>query len=211
MSIADLRKDYSRASLTEADVDPDPIRQFSVWFRQALDAGIPEANAMSVATVGADGRPSSRILLIKDVDNEGFTWFTNYASRKGRELAIQPHAALLFHWVELERQVRIEGRVEKLPDAQSDAYFQSRPLKSRLGALASAQSEPVASREALEQRFAEVEAAHGEQPARPPHWGGYRLVPDRVEFWQGRPSRLHDRILYTRGADGAWRRERLQP
>jgi pyridoxamine 5'-phosphate oxidase len=211
MSIADLRKDYSRASLTEADVDPDPIRQFSVWFRQALDAGIPEANAMSVATVGADGRPSSRILLIKDVDNEGFTWFTNYASRKGRELALQPHAALLFHWVELERQVRIEGRVEKLPDAQSDAYFQSRPLKSRLGALASAQSEPVASREALEQRFAEVEAAHGEQPARPPHWGGYRLVPDRVEFWQGRPSRLHDRILYTRGADGAWRRERLQP
>lgn len=211
MSIADLRKDYSRASLTEADVDPDPIRQFSVWFRQALDAGIPEANAMSVATVGADGRPSSRILLIKDVDNEGFTWFTNYASRKGRELAIQPHAALLFHWVELERQVRIEGRVEKLPDAQSDAYFQSRPLKSRIGALASAQSEPVASREVLEQRFAEVEAAHGEQPARPPHWGGYRLVPDRVEFWQGRPSRLHDRILYTRGADGAWRRERLQP
>jgi pyridoxamine 5'-phosphate oxidase len=211
MSIADLRKDYSRASLTEADVDPDPIRQFSVWFRQALDAGIPEANAMSVATVGADGRPSSRILLIKDVDNEGFTWFTNYASRKGRELALQPHAALLFHWVELERQVRIEGRVEKLPDAQSDAYFQSRPLKSRLGALASAQSEPVASREVLEQRFAEVEAAHGEQPARPPHWGGYRLVPDRVEFWQGRPSRLHDRILYTRGAEGAWRRERLQP
>jgi pyridoxamine 5'-phosphate oxidase len=211
MSIADLRKDYSRASLTEADVDPDPIRQFSVWFRQALDAGIPEANAMSVATVGADGRPSSRILLIKDVDSEGFTWFTNYASRKGRELALQPHAALLFHWVELERQVRIEGRVEKLPDAQSDAYFQSRPLKSRLGALASAQSEPVASREVLEQRFAEVEAAHGEQPARPPHWGGYRLVPDRVEFWQGRPSRLHDRILYTRGADGAWRRERLQP
>ena len=211
MSIADLRKDYSRASLTEADVDPDPVRQFSVWFRQALDAGIPEANAMSVATVGADGRPSSRILLIKDVDSEGFTWFTNYASRKGRELAVQPHAALLFHWVELERQVRIEGRVEKLPDAQSDAYFQSRPLKSRIGALASAQSEPVASREALEQQFAEAESAYGEEPVRPPHWGGYRLVPDRVEFWQGRPSRLHDRILYTRGADGAWRRERLQP
>ena len=211
MSIADLRKDYSRASLTEGDVDPDPIRQFSVWFRQALDAGIPEANAMSVATVGANGRPSSRILLIKDVDSEGFTWFTNYASRKGRELAVQPHAALLFHWVELERQVRIEGRVEKLPDAQSDAYFQSRPLKSRIGALASAQSEPVASREALEQQFAEAESAYGEEPVRPPHWGGYRLVPDRVEFWQGRPSRLHDRILYLRGADGAWRRERLQP
>ena len=211
MSIADLRKDYSRASLTETEVDPDPIRQFSIWFRQALDAGVPEANAMSVATVGADGRPSSRILLIKDVDDDGFTWFTNYASRKGRELAIHPYAALLFHWIELERQVRIEGRVEQLPDAQSDAYFQSRPLNSRLGALASAQSEPIASREALEQRFADTEAAHGEQPVRPAHWGGYRLVPDRVEFWQGRPSRLHDRILYTRQADGGWRRERLQP
>ena len=211
MSIADLRKDYSRASLTEADIDPDPVRQFSVWFRQALDAGVAEANAMSVATVGADGRPSSRILLIKDVDDQGFTWFTNYASRKGRELAIHPYAALLFHWVELERQVRIEGRVDKLPAAQSDAYFQSRPLMSRLGAIASAQSEPVASREALERRFAEVEAAQGEQPQRPAHWGGYRLVPDRIEFWQGRPSRLHDRILYTRAADGGWRRERLQP
>lgn len=211
MSIADLRKDYSHASLTEADVDPDPIRQFSIWFEQALEAGIPEANAMSVATVGADGRPSSRILLIKDVDSKGFTWFTNYASRKGRELAVHPHAALLFHWVELERQVRIEGRVQKLPDAQSDAYFQSRPLKSRLGAIASAQSEPVDSRETLEQRFADAEAAHGDHPVRPAHWGGYRLVPDRIEFWQGRPSRLHDRILYTRCADGGWRRERLQP
>ena len=211
MSIADLRKDYRRASLTEDDVDADPVRQFSVWFRQALDAGVAEANAMSVATVGADGRPSSRILLIKDVDEEGFTWFTNYASRKGRELAIHPHAALLFHWVELERQVRIEGRVDKLPAERSDAYFQSRPLPSRLGAIASAQSEPIASREALEHRYAEAEAAHGGQPQRPAHWGGYRLVPDRVEFWQGRPSRLHDRILYTRAADGAWRRERLQP
>ncbi len=211
MSIADLRKDYSRASLTEADVDPDPIRQFSLWFGQAMEAGVPEANAMSVATVGADSRPSSRILLIKDVDADGFTWFTNYASRKGRELAIHPYAALLFHWVELERQVRIEGRVEKLPDAQSDAYFQSRPLKSQLGALASQQSEPIASRDALEQQLREVEAAHGEQPVRPPHWGGYRLVPDRIEFWQGRPSRLHDRIVYTRQESGAWRRERLQP
>ena len=211
MTIADLRKDYRRASLTESDVDPDPIRQFSLWFRQAMDAGLPEPNAMGVATVGADGRPSSRILLIKDVGAEGFSWFTNYASRKGRELAIHPYAALLFHWVELERQVRIEGRVEKLPDDQSDAYFQSRPLGSRLGALASAQSEPIASREALEQQFSEAEAAYGEQPVRPAHWGGYRLMPDRIEFWQGRPSRLHDRILYTRLDDDAWRRERLQP
>ena len=211
MSIADLRKDYSHASLSEADVDPDPLRQFSTWFHQALDAGIPEANAMSVATVGDDGRPSSRILLIKDFDSDGFTWFTNYASRKGRELQAHPYAALLFHWVELERQVRIEGRVERLPDAQSDAYFQSRPLQSRLGALASAQSEPIADRELLEQQFAQAEAEFGDEPTRPPHWGGYRLVPDRVEFWQGRPSRLHDRILYTRQTDGAWRRERLQP
>ena len=211
MSIADLRKDYSRASLTKADVDPDPIRQFSTWFRQALEAGIPEANAMSVATVGDDGRPSSRILLIKDFDSDGFTWFTNYASRKGRELQAHPYAALLFHWVELERQVRIEGRVERLSEAQSDAYFQSRPLQSRLGALASAQSEPIADRLLLEQQFAEAEAEFGDEPTRPAHWGGYRLVPDRVEFWQGRPSRLHDRILYTRQTDGAWRRERLQP
>jgi pyridoxamine 5'-phosphate oxidase len=211
MSIADLRKDYSRASLTEADVDPDPIRQFSLWFGQAMESGVPEANAMSVATVGADGRPSSRILLIKDFNRDGFTWFTNYRSRKGRDLESQPYAALLFHWVELERQVRIEGRVEKLAPEQNDAYFHSRPLNSRLGALASDQSETIASRDMLEQRFAQTAESHGDQPVRPAHWGGYRLVPDRVEFWQGRPSRLHDRILYTRQQDGAWRTERLQP
>jgi pyridoxamine 5'-phosphate oxidase len=211
MSIADLRKDYSRATLTETEVDPDPTVQFATWFRQAMEAGIPEANAMSVATVGADGRPSSRILLIKDFNRDGFTWFTNYRSRKGQDLEAHPYAALLFHWVELERQVRIEGRVEKLAEAQSDAYFQSRPLGSRLGALASDQSETIASREMLEQRFAQAEASHGDQPVRPPHWGGYRLIPDRIEFWQGRPSRLHDRIVYTRQQDGAWHRERLQP
>lgn len=211
MSIADLRKDYSRATLTEVEVDPDPTVQFATWFRQAMEAGIPEANAMSVATVGADGRPSSRILLIKDFNQDGFTWFTNYRSRKGRDLEAHPYAALLFHWVELERQVRIEGRVEKLAPEQNDAYFHSRPLNSRLGALASDQSETIASREMLEQRFAQAEASHGDQPVRPSHWGGYRLIPDRMEFWQGRPSRLHDRIVYTRQQDGAWRRERLQP
>jgi pyridoxamine 5'-phosphate oxidase len=211
MSIANLRKDYSHATLDEVDVSPDPIEQFLIWFQQALQAGIPEANAMSVATVGADGRPSSRILLIKDVNQDGFTWFTNYASRKGRELQANPYAALLFHWIGLERQVRIEGRVERLPDEQNDAYFHSRPLKSRLGAIASAQSEPIADRALLEQRFAQVEAEYGDHPVRPAHWGGYRLRPDRVEFWQGRPSRLHDRLLYTLDADGSWRRERLQP
>ena len=211
MSIADLRKDYSHATLTEAEVDPDPVVQFAAWFQEAMQAGIPEANAMSVATVGADGRPSSRILLIKDFNQQGFTWFTNYASRKGRDLEAHPHAALLFHWVELERQVRIEGRVERLPASQSDAYFHSRPLKSRLGAVASAQSEPIADRSMLEQRFRQAEAEYGDQPERPPHWGGYRLIPDRMEFWQGRPSRLHDRIVYTRHGEGPWRRERLQP
>jgi pyridoxamine 5'-phosphate oxidase len=211
MSIADLRKDYSRTTLTEAEVDPDPTVQFTTWFRQAMEAGIPEANAMSVATVGADGRPSSRILLIKDFNQNGFTWFTNYRSRKGQDLEAHPYAALLFHWVELERQVRIEGRVEKLAPEQNDAYFHSRPLNSRLGALASDQSETIASREMLEQRFAQAEASHGDQPLRPPHWGGYRLIPDRIEFWQGRPSRLHDRIVYTRQQDDAWQRERLQP
>jgi len=211
MSIADLRKEYSHATLSEANVHPDPIAQFSLWFDEAMKAKIPEANAMSVATVGSNGRPSSRILLIKDFDQRGYTWFTNYDSRKGRELQNHPHAALLFHWIELERQVRIEGRVERLSDVENDAYFQSRPLKSRIGAIASAQSETIASRDDLEAKFAAAEAQFGEHPIRPAQWGGYRLVPDRVEFWQGRPSRLHDRIAYSRRADGTWCLQRLQP
>ncbi|HEY8024643.1 MAG TPA: pyridoxamine 5'-phosphate oxidase [Burkholderiaceae bacterium] len=210
-NVADLRLDYSQAVLTEDAVDTDPIAQFAKWFDEALQAEVPEANAMSVATVGADGRPSSRILLIKDFDAQGFTWFTNYASRKGQELANTPYAALLFHWIPLERQVRIEGRVERIAASESDAYFHSRPVKSRLGAIASAQSEPVASREALEQKFAEVERQYGEQPPRPEHWGGYRLTPDSLEFWQGRRSRLHDRIRYALQEDGTWLRQRLQP
>lgn len=211
MSIADLRTDYSRASLSEADVAADPIEQFKRWFDEALAAEVPEANAMSVATVNANGRPSSRIVLIKEFDHRGFSWFTNYESRKGRELHQNQYAALLFHWIELERQVRIEGRVERISAKENDAYFHSRPLGSRIGAIASEQSEPVASREALEIRYAAAEAQHGEHPLRPAHWGGYRLIPDYIEFWQGRSSRLHDRIAFKLQADGSWNKQRLQP
>jgi len=211
MSIADLRKDYCRASLSETDVDPDPIAQFNKWFGEAIAAEVAEANAMSVSTASAGGRPSSRILLIKGVDARGFTWFTNYESRKAADLSENPQAALLFYWIELERQVRIEGRVERVGDDENDAYYHSRPLGSRIGAHASAQSRPLASRAELEERVARLALELGEQPPRPPNWGGYRLVPDYLEFWQGRPSRLHDRIAYTLQADGSWKRQRLQP
>ncbi|MDQ9169993.1 pyridoxamine 5'-phosphate oxidase [Oxalobacteraceae bacterium R-40] len=210
MSIADLRKEYMRASLDEKDTDENPIVQFERWFHEALQADILEANAMSVATVGENGRPSSRILLLKDIGAGGFSWFTNYESRKGRELAANPYAALLFHWIELERQVRIEGRVERVSEAESDAYFHSRPLGSRIGAIASAQSRPVDNRQALEQQVMHTEQKCGNNPPRPAHWGGFRLIPDTIEFWQGRSSRLHDRILYTLH-EGRWKRQRLQP
>jgi pyridoxamine 5'-phosphate oxidase len=211
MPIASMRQEYSRASLSEQDAAQDPIDQFALWFDQATQAKLVDPNAMSVATVGADGRPSSRILLLKRFDQGGFTWFTNYHSRKGRDLLVHPYAALLFHWAGLERQVSIEGQVEQVDDAESEAYFQSRPLSSRQGALASAQSEPIADRALLDARLAEVKASHPERPPRPAGWGGYRLTPQRIEFWQGGSARLHDRLLYTREPDGSWQRQRLQP
>ena len=208
--LADLRKDYALASLDEGDVARDPVAQFEKWMAEAIAARCPEPTAMSLATVGAGGRPSSRIVLLKGADAAGFVFFTNYESRKGREMAANPQAALLFHWVELERELRIEGRIEKTSAAESDTYFASRPVGSRIGALASPQSEAVAGRADLESRFAAVQAQYGDNPPRPLHWGGYRLVPDTLEFWQGRRSRLHDRIVYRREG-GAWRIERLAP
>ena len=209
--IADLRREYALESLDEKDVARDPLLQFSRWFQEALNSGLPEANAMTVATADASGRPSARILLLKGFDERGFAFFTNYESRKGIELAENPQAALLFHWVELERQVRIEGRVEKVPAEESDEYYASRPLGSRLGAWASPQSRSLAQRKDLEARLAELATRFGESPPRPAHWGGYRLAPEVLEFWQGRPSRLHDRIRYSREGMGLWRVERLAP
>jgi pyridoxamine 5'-phosphate oxidase len=209
--LRDLRKTYERDTLTDDRAAGDPLDQFGRWMQEALDAGVPEPNAMTVATVGADGRPSSRVVLIKGFDAEGIVWYTNYESRKGRELAGTPFAALQFHWVELERVVRIEGRVERVPEAESDAYFASRPLASRIGAWASDQSRPIAGRAVLVARAAEFGLKFGLNPPRPPHWGGYRLRPDYWEFWQGRPSRLHDRLSYRLDASIGWRRERLAP
>ena len=208
--IASLRKSYERAELDESASLPDPIAQFSLWLQQALDAKLPEPNAMTLATVGANGRPSSRVVLIKGVDARGLVWYTNYDSRKGCELAANPYASLQFHWVEMERVVRIEGRVEKTSAAESDAYFATRPLDSRIGAWASPQSQVIASRALLVANAAKIGARFLMQPPRPPHWGGYRLVADTFEFWQGRRSRLHDRLRY-RLADGQWLRERLAP
>jgi pyridoxamine 5'-phosphate oxidase len=209
--VADLRTSYERGTLEEAQASDDPALQFERWFAEAREAKVPEPNAMTLATVGADGRPSTRIVLIKGFDARGIVWYTNYESRKGRELAAHPFAALQFHWVELERQVRIEGRVEKSEPDVADAYHASRPLASRIGAWASPQSRVIASRDELERLTAEAEARFGTEPPRPPHWGGYRLVPDRWEFWQGRRSRLHDRLRYTAQPDGRWLRERLAP
>ena len=210
MNIADIRKDYALRRLDESDVDADPFKQFHAWLREALAAEVPEPTAMTLATVDDEGSPSARIMLLKALDERGFVFYTNYESRKGRELSSRPRAALTFFWKELERQVRIEGSVEKVSAAESDEYFASRPLGSRIGAWASTQSATIASRPWLEARVKAAEAQYGESPPRPPHWGGFRVIPDWLEFWQGRQSRLHDRIAYTREASG-WVVSRLSP
>ena len=209
-SIADLRKSYERAELSESASNANPLQQFDQWLLEAVSAEVPEPNAMTVATVGGDMRPSTRIVLIKGYDERGIVWYTNYDSRKGQQLAGNPFAALQFHWVELERVVRIEGRVEKVSAQESDAYFASRPLDSRIGAWASPQSQVISGRGVLVANAAKYSAQFLLNPPRPPHWGGFRLVPDRWEFWQGRKSRLHDRLSYREDGQN-WIRERLAP
>jgi len=212
LSIADLRQNYSRYGLSETDVDPNPFKQFATWLQQAVDAQLLEPNAMTLATATPDGQPSARMVLLKDFDERGFVFFTNYQSHKGKQLTDNPWAALVFWWVPLERQVRIEGKVEKIAPQESDAYFHSRPRESQLGAWVSNQSQIIANRDLLEQKLEELTAQYTDREIpRPPHWGGFRVVPTNIEFWQGRPSRLHDRLRYCLTEEGAWLIERLSP
>lgn len=210
--IADLRQEYTLQGLSEQEVDKNPLLQFRHWFDAALQAGLPEPNAMHLCTVGENARPSGRIVLLKELDEQGFVFYTNYHSRKGRELNLHSFASLTFFWVELERQVRIEGKAEKVSAQESDEYFAMRPRSSQIGAWVSHQSEHLPTRELLEQKQTEYEKQFADQPVpRPAHWGGYRLTPDRMEFWQGRPSRLHDRISFTLEEGGTWALGRLSP
>jgi pyridoxamine 5'-phosphate oxidase len=211
MNIADLRKNYTQAGLLESDLIENPVEQFQLWFAQAVAADILEPNAMTLATVTATGRPSARIVLLKAVDDRGFVFYTNYNSQKGLELKQAPHAALVFLWADLERQVRIEGKVELVSEAEATSYFHSRPVSSQLGAWASDQSQVIADRSILEQQLAQLELAyHNQEIPKPPHWGGIRVIPEEIEFWQGRPSRLHDRLRYQLVA-GKWQINRLAP
>jgi pyridoxamine 5'-phosphate oxidase len=212
MSIADLRREYAQTRLREEDVDADPVRQFARWFEEAVAAEVREPNGMTLATATPDGRPSARMVLLKGFDERGFVFYTDYRSRKGVELASNPRAALVFWWPEVERQLRIDGAVSRTTEGESDSYYRSRPIGSRFAAWSSHQSAVLPDREALDAELSRVRARFPEQdPPLPPHWGGFRVVPDEIEFWQGRESRLHDRIRYRRGARGEWVRERLSP
>lgn len=212
MALADMRKDYSMAGLLEKDLAKNPFRQFEKWFQEAEAAKIPEPNAMTLATTSRDGRPSARTMLLKACDGRGFVFYTNYESRKGRELDANPRATLLFPWIVMERQVIVEGPVSRVTREEAEVYFHSRPRASQLGAWASPQSTAIAGRAVLEESFKVVEKKYeGREVPLPPHWGGFRLVPETVEFWQGRRSRLHDRLRYRREADGDWVVERLSP
>ena len=212
MSISDLRREYTLTGLHERDLDPSPFKQFGRWFEQALSAGLLDANAMTVATSSREGKPSARVMLLKDFDEKGFVFFTNYESRKGRELDENPYAAMVFFWAELERQVRITGRVSRISQEESEEYFHSRPIGSQLGAWASHQSEVIRTPELLENRIKELESEYeGKTIPMPAFWGGLLLSPETIEYWQGRPNRLHDRLRYTLQPDGPWRIERLSP